>query len=219
MSQTTKFINPHAKLHFHNYPIKAPTIVKDNIGGAEPIDCVFFARVSKDKGIEDLLEAISIIKRKRASISLTVIGGANASYMLYLKNICTKLQIENNVDFIGFVPTQEDIYKYAIKAKLCVLPTYHDIIPGTIIESMYLKLPVVAYAVGGIPELNEKAKTIILVEKSKINQLAECIINLLTQPEKRRTLAENASKYAHERFNNNLVVPDILKAYKTLIQK
>lgn len=219
MSQIAKSLNPHAKLHFHNYPTKVPSITKGNIGGVEPIDCIFFARVCKDKGIEDLLEAISIVKKKLANISLAVIGSAGAKYMLYLKNLCIKLHIDNNVNFIGFLPTQEDIYKYAIKAKICVLPTYHDIIPGTVIESMMMKLPVVAYAVGGIPELNEVDETVVLVSPKNIKKLAEKIINLLNDVKARNLMVETAYTYAKERFDNSRIIPDIMQAYRIILDR
>ena len=66
-----------------------------------------------------------------------------------------------------------DVFKEAIKAKICVLPTYYDVIPGTIIESMFMKIPVVAYAVGGIPTLNDNVETVRLVDKYDINGLAK----------------------------------------------
>ena len=62
------------------------------------------------------------------------------------------------LNLLGFLKSQQDIYEHAIHSRIYVLPTYHDIIPGTIIESMFMKLPGIAYAVGGIPELNEMTK-------------------------------------------------------------
>ena len=50
--------------------------------------------------------------------------------------------------------------KHAINARICVLPTYHDILPGTILESMFMKLPVIAYDVTGLSELNDKGQSV-----------------------------------------------------------
>jgi glycosyltransferase involved in cell wall biosynthesis len=217
MSKIVLGINPSASLHFHNYPVAKPKVLKDNIGKDEPIDCLFFARVCKDKGIEDLLSAIAILKNENPEISLSVIGDTSNSYLSYLKKTCVDLKIENNVKFLGFIETQDEIYSHALKAKMCVLPTHHDIIPGTIIESMYMKLPVVAYAVGGIPELNLKETTLSLVEKHNINQLAERICQLLKNVELRKTLSEKAYVIANERFNN-IVMPNILRAYQDVLK-
>jgi glycosyltransferase involved in cell wall biosynthesis len=218
MSQLVVKINPNAVLHHHGYAIAIPSVVKENIGKNEPIDCLFFARVCKDKGIEDLLEAISKIKKTVPSISLAVIGKADKKYLSELNVLCDKLKIESNVNFVGFLPKQADIYEYALQAKLCVLPTHHDIISGTIIESMFLKLPVVAYAVGGIPELNKMEETVRLVDKGNIEDLAQQITFLLNNKEERKILAEKAYSLAQKRFNkNDLIENDILKAYNLVI--
>jgi glycosyltransferase involved in cell wall biosynthesis len=212
-------INPDANLHFHNYPLSVPSVLKNNIGKTEPVDCLYFARLSKEKGIEDLLKAISIVKKVNSDITVSVIGGANKKYLTYLNSLCSNLNIQENVKFLGFLPTQEDIYKYAFQAKLCVLPTYHDIIPGTIIESMYMKLPVIAYAVGGIPELNLAQETIMLVDKHDISQLAVKIIQLIKDVELRKQLAENAYNYVNKRLDNAKVVNDIINAYKLILNE
>ncbi len=213
MAEIVRALNPNAELHFHDYPVTVPKCMKDNIGGNEPVDCIFFARVSKDKGIEDLLEAISIIKKNRPEVSLMVIGGAPDSYLTLLKNRCAEMDIANNVRFMGFVPSQEDIYRYALDAKLCVLPTYHDAVPGTIIESMFMKLPVVSYAVGGITELNRDKETVFLSEKGNVIKLAGLIDSVLTNSDIRSHFAENAFAFAGNRFKNSSSVSCLLHIY------
>ena len=210
-------MNNSASLHFHNYPLQIPLIAKENIGGDEPVDCLFFARVCKDKGIEDLLDAIAIVKQKIPDVSLHVIGSASWSYLSFLNQKCKLLDIEKNVNFLGFFKTQKDIYKYALKAKVYVITTYHDIIPGTLIESMFIKLPAIAYSVGGIPEINSEEETVKLVEKQNVKLLANAIQTLLESAELRKELAGKAYSWANRRINNGAIVEDILKAYKTIL--
>lgn len=218
MSRIVKEINPTAALHFHNYPMDMPYTHKNNIGGHEPIDCLFFARVEKDKGIEDLLAAMAILKKKKTNISLSVIGGADKNYLNSLMEICERLNIIENITFLGFLPSEEDIYPYIMKAKMCILPTYHDILPGTILLSMFMKLPVVSYNVGGIPELNRDGKTVTLANRGDINQLSVEIWNLLNNDGARAEIAEKAYIYAHKRFDNENVVVDVVKAYQNVLQ-
>ena len=216
MSKATLELNPEAHLHFHDYPYTLPVYLKDN-SIVSTYDIVFFAKVSKDKGIEDLLEALAIVKKIKPDVSLQVIGNSNKSYLKFLKNKLKQLDIESNVKFLGFIETQHELYKQVLHAKICVLPTYHDIIPGTIVESMFMKLPVIAYAVGGIPELNDKGQAIVLVEKNNIQQLSNEIAALLKNESKRNSLAEFAYTYARERFNNSYAVNEILKAYNEIL--
>jgi glycosyltransferase involved in cell wall biosynthesis len=219
MNNVVLDINPNAKLYYHAYPLKIPTVFKNNIGGDEPIDCVFFARVTKDKGIEDLLEAIALIKLKKPKINLHVIGSVTNTYLGFLKNKCINLKIKENVNFVGFMKTQEDIYNYLLKAKVYVIPTYHDVIPGTLLESMYIKLPSVSYAVGGIPDINDKLERIKLVEKLNIKELAHSIISLLDNPVIRKELSDEAFLWVKNKFNNKNIVSELTTAYNCVLTK
>lgn len=205
--------NQYAKIRQINLPIKIPQ-PKDV---KKQFDLVFFARVCKDKGIEDLLQAVSIIKKEKPDISLCVIGGGMLDDW---KSKAKDLNISENVNWAGFLPIQKDVHDMASTARISVLPTYHDIISGTIVESMFLKLPVVAYNVGSIHEINTKEEIISLVEKLDINGLAKTIITLLNVPKLQQEIADKGYARAHEMFNtgNDKIRTDIRNAYSEVIK-
>lgn len=218
MTKTILGINPNANFYFHNYPIMHPSIIKDNIGKDEQYDCIFFARICRDKGIEDLLHAISQIKKGRPTITLLIVGEIANSYYKLISQLIIDLKIQKNIVWKGFLTDQEEIYKYAFQSKICVLPTLHDIIPGTIIESMLMKLPVISYAVGGIPEINETDERIVLVEKGNINSLASKILILLNDIDLRISLSEKAFSYAKAKYDNMNIVHDIINSYEMILK-
>ena len=205
-------LNPDAVLHWHNYPMKP--IIPVNTG--KRFDLVFFARVCKEKGIEDLLYAVSIIKKQKPDISLCVIGEGKLEAF---KKLALYLEIVENVTWAGFLPSQTDVHKLASGARISVLPTYHDIISGTILESMFLKIPVVAYNVGSIHEVNSKDEIIALVEKRNIEKLAETILYLLNDPEICKQRAEKGYIRAVEMFvhDDEEIRHSLLKAYNKVI--
>lgn len=216
MTEMVQRINPNAQLFYHRYGTTKPNYRKENHSSSD-FDIIYFARITKDKGIEDLLKALSLVKKVKEDISLHIIGPVSRSYSNYLNKLVKKLNIQSNIKFLGFMATQEDIYKYAVRAKIYVLPTYYDIIPGTIIESMFMKLPVIAYSVGGIPELNEKGKAVILVEKNNIDQLSIEIFDLLNDQNKRETMAEYAYNVAVNRFDDTNTVNQIINIYNEIL--
>lgn len=215
MAEDIRVFNPEAILHWHHYPIAKP----EPIETAKVYDIVFFARLCRDKGIEDLLEVISLIKKDNPDIRACIIGGNFDKYLTYLKNKASQLGILHNVDWTGHLPTQKDVHKMASKAKLCVLPTYHDIISGTIIESLFLKLPVVAYNVGSIHEVNDNCDIISLVPKGDIISLAKEIMRLLLNPEILNFKSEKGYSRALEMFDNSLIVNDLIESYKSVIHE
>jgi len=126
------------------------------------------------------------------------------------------LNIQDNVEFKGFFASQHDAHKEVIKAKIKVLPTYYDVIPGTILECMYMGLPVIAYAVGAIPELNSERKSIILVERGSITGLSNKIIQLLNDDELRNKITEKGRITAKTNFDNQAIYNDISSIYQKI---
>jgi glycosyltransferase involved in cell wall biosynthesis len=134
-----------------------------------------------------------------------------------LKQKVKDLGLVDNVTFAGFQQKQEDAYNILSNASIYVLPTYHDIIPGTLIEAMFLKIPSITYNVGGIPSLNKEKGGVVLVEKGDIGKLSDSIVLVYTNKAYAISLAENAYSIVSDRFNNDLISPELIKYYENCI--
>jgi glycosyltransferase involved in cell wall biosynthesis len=213
MGEDIKALNNEAVLHWHHYPMQKIIPVEVD----KKFDLVFFARVCKEKGIEDLLQAVSIIKKEKPDISLCVIGGGKLDIW---KEKAKDLRISDNVYWAGFLPTQKDVHNMASTARISILPTYHDIISGTIIESLFLKLPIIAYNVGSIHEVNKNEKIISLVDKFDVDGLAKSILLLLNNVILREEIAEKGYNRANEMFNpgDDIIRTNLLNAYSEVIK-
>ncbi len=213
MGDQIREFNAEARLHWHHYPVNIPEFRQT----PKKYDIVFFARVSKDKGIEDLLRACKIIRNRKPALSVCIVGRATESYRRYLEDEIRNLGLTDNVDWIGFLPDQKDVHALASSARISVLPTYHDIISGTIIESLFLKLPVVSYNVGSIHEVNDKEEIVRLVEKGDIRGMTEQIETLLADESLIQEVGEKGYLRAKEMFNYTEIVQDLVNAYEAVI--
>lgn len=216
MGNEIKQLNFDASLHWHSYVVKISTPL-EQINTSKRYDVVYFARISKSKGIEDLLHSISMIKKTRNDISVLIIGSASSNYLSDLKKLSHKLGIENNLHWAGFLPSQEEVHKAASEARISVLPAYYDIISGTIIESMLLKIPVIAYNVGSIHEVNAKEEILFLIEKNNIQGIADTILQLLNDDKLCKNRSEKGYYRALEILNDDKVISDLLKCYDDVI--
>ena len=124
----------------------------------------------------------------------------------------------NNINFLGFQNSQEDVYEYLYKSKIAILPTYNDNVPGLVIESMLRKVPVVTYKTGGIPDINKLEHNIEIVDQGDIMGLESKVIFLLNNPSYARELSERAFKYALYRWDNEKAMEDIFLAYKGVMK-
>ena len=122
---------PDANFYWHEYFINLPSNDDTKLLDQEKIyDIIFFTRIIKSKGIEDLIIAVSRIKKKYPDIKLAVLGSSQPDYIEYLKTITRKINCHNNVDFKGFIRSQEEVYHILHKTKLFVMPAYVGMFPG-----------------------------------------------------------------------------------------
>jgi glycosyltransferase involved in cell wall biosynthesis len=213
MSEFLQQFNPKARLHWHKYNI----VVNKQEQRSQTYDIVFFARVSEGKGIEDLLKAVAINKNQSKEYTVQVIGAVSDDYLSYLKAMAEDLQIATQITWLGFLETQAEVHKKAMEAKICVLPTKNDIIPGTIVESMLLGIPVIAYAAGSIPELNDDGENVVLVEVNDIENLAYQIRRVLSDEELQKQLSVLGKTKVDQLIDNESVFPSLLKCYNDTI--
>jgi len=215
MKDYIRALNNQAKFFWLQYPYSfsntSPDITKDT-------DLVFFGQVSKNKGIEDLINALGILhKEKNLDVTLKVIGIVSKNYLPSLINLSQNLGIKNNIEFTGFVQTQHELHKIACRSRVCVLPTYNDIYSGTIVESMYLKIPVIAYEIPGLLDLKSKSgNSILFTEKANVKSLAVAIHTLLNNPVLQKEMSENAYLRVKELFKEEDMVLNYLECYKTI---
>ena len=99
-----------------------------------------------------------------------------------------------------------------------VVPSRMESMPWTIKEAFYLKVPVVATTVGGIPEIVEDKVTGILIPPNDSISLLNAINLLLENKEVSRKLVDNAYQYYMNNLTYDKVLPKYIKFYEDLIK-
>lgn len=214
LGEDIKKYSPNVKLYWYFYG--SYEVQPSSKKNEKKYDIVFFARINRDKGILDLIEAINILKTDRPNIKACIIGGNKENeFSQYARDI----GLEKNIEWTGFLDTREEVHQKAQEGLISVLPTYHDINPGTIIESMFLGIPVVSYDIPSNKEINEKGEAIRLVEYKNVSCLASSIADLLDHPEKREELSNKAKERAKEMFapTNEYLQTCLLDGYEACI--
>jgi len=206
--------NPKAITHWVLYSI--PELMPKSL--KKEYDLVYFAQINKTKGIEDTIECLKILKSKFRKVTLCIMGSCSSTYKEYLLKMAEEKGVGDCIVWEGFLPSLNDVHNEAAKAKISILPTHWDIIPGTIIESMQLGLPVVSYKAGSIPELNEDRENVLLSEIGDIEGLANNIIRLLTDYDLYNTIRERGIECIKNRYNNENVFQQHLNCYRDVIE-
>ena len=197
---------------------RAINIAPNNLDTTKEYDFVFFGRLDQSKGIEDLLEALLLVKNYKSDVTLNVIGLAGKKYFYYLKQMSRKLGILNNVTFSGYLPTINDVHKEALKAKYYVLPTRVEGMASSIIECMLLGLPVITCRTGGLPYLNKDGITILMSEPGDVRELAKNMIKIIQSPKLAEELSNKAKEFAIKEFSIEKITDTYLKQFKAIIK-
>jgi glycosyltransferase involved in cell wall biosynthesis len=211
-------INPNCVKFRMPYPTSLPENIYNQPQIEKIYDLSFFGQISKEKGIEDFLEILIRIKKDKPNINAVIIGGGSQSYINFIKNKIKKLGLSNNIHFAGFQKTQTEAFNLLVKSKINVLPTYFDGLPGTIRESMFLKVAVIAYAVGGIPRLNDIKECVKCVPVHDIEALYINVTELLFNFNSRQILVNNAFSIITQNYNNDDISRKLLDIYKFILE-
>ncbi len=123
---------------------------------------------------------------------------------------------------IRFVPYQQDpnkVAQYYQAADLYVHPARAETFPNTVLEALACGTPVVASAVGGIPEQVVEGKTGFLVPVGDAQAMAERIIQLLEDDILKLRMGMQAADVAKKKFDIDRQVTEYLKLYQRIIEE
>ncbi len=144
-------------------------------------ELLFCGRVVQDKGIEELLHAIALMKSGGRLCTLVVAGDSSSQYRSHLGQLATQLGISEQVQFRGFVPFGDALLALYRSADLYVLPSWHEGFPHSIWEAAASGTPIVTTPVGGIPRLLS-SRHVVFAPPRDAGQLVAAIEQLLADP-------------------------------------
>jgi len=194
--------NPDAIIFKMFFPVSKPKNIPEQ---RKKFDFVFFAAViTAKKGIEDTIDALAIVKTFHENVSLNIIGKCNKEYFDYLNSKIGKLNLEENIIFNSYFPMHTDMFNQVKKSRFALLPVKLDVIPGTVLEAIYLNLPVITYKTSGTPYLNKDGEAVLIAEIGDIDALAKHMLSLLSKPEIGDKLLWNAKNILNKEFDNTV---------------
>ena len=115
-------------------------------------------------------------------------------------------------DAVRFLGDQEQVVRLLSVSDLFLMPSAQESFGLAALEAMACEVPVVASAVGGVPELVEDGVTGILCPPDDLTAMANASIRLLTDDKLHQRMAQASRKRAVERFADTKIIP-LYEAY------
>jgi glycosyltransferase involved in cell wall biosynthesis len=165
---------------------------------------LFVGFVRPEKGIEYLLEAVSLLKTD-VKWELEIVGPREfPSYSKKLNDIAAARGIRKHIYWSGYVPNGMPLYEIMRAADLFVLPTLSEGTPHVLVEARANGLPCISTSVGGVPSTVTDGHDALLVPPKNTLALARAIERVVENSELRRALIRNglteARKQTLDRF-------------------
>ena len=124
----------------------------------------------------------------------------------------------NEIRFIPYLKDSRKVARYYQAADIYVHPARADTFPTTILEALACGTPVIASAVGGIPEQIIEGKTGFLIPSGDAQLMAKRIKHMLVDNVYRQQIGRQAADDAVQRFGLDMMADEYLLIYKEILK-
>ena len=210
--------NPLAVTHIISTPIRDEFFgIARRPEAGTGAEVLFVGLVAPEKGIDVLVSAFSRVVAESPRAVLHVVGGYAPGYVeRVLMPQVSRLDLVDRVVVHGQQPAAV-IADRLSRAALLVQPTLMDTAPNVLAEARAAGVPVVASAVGGIPELIDDKVDGLLVPPHSAERLAAAIVALLSDPAAATAMGERGRDRVRRDHRASVQVPKLLAAYRDVL--
>jgi glycosyltransferase involved in cell wall biosynthesis len=171
----------------------------------------FVGRLSSEKAPDAFVRMAWLVANEHPTATFVVIG--NGAMRSELKQMVRAFDIEDRVHFLG---ERHDVRVLLPSLTLLALTSRAEGMPLALMEAMAEGVPVVATAVGGVPELVEHDRSGLLVGPGDVTQMAEYVVALLDDAKRRQTLGQYARSRAEKLWSQHTSATQMARLYRKL---
>jgi len=178
-----------------------------------PSDGVGFccvARLVREKGIWELVEAFHEVKARIPETWLALVG--DGPLLPQLEEWIVTRGLQSSV-FLAGLQEPDQVVNWLNAADVFVLPSHNEGLPNSVLEAMACRLPVVATAVGGIPEAVEDGGAALLVDVGDTGGLAAALQRVALDRELRESMGATGLAVAETKFSWDASAESLLEVY------
>jgi glycosyltransferase involved in cell wall biosynthesis len=202
------FVAPKALL---NVPVDTQTNV---------ITCI--GRLEVRKGVTDLANAIPLVLRRFKAARFRFVGrslpypgtGQDMREML-MRQLAP---VSHAVEFLDGVP-YDQVHRYYAASDICVVPSVWENFPNVCLEAMSAARGVVGSSAGGMAEMIDDGRTGLLVPPRNSKAIADAILTLLREPERRKAIGRAAREHVKSAYAPDVVAPMQEASYERAITR
>ena len=202
---------------YFNRNVNRRTEMRQKLGLNDDLILIFASRWTKNKGIYELLNALSKIQSLTdCSVKLLLLGsGDSTGETPKVMEQIEKLKIEHNVKVVGAVDSKY-LRDYFCASDVFVLPSYLEGLPMVLLEVMSCGLTPIVSKVGGNAELVKNGKNGFLISPHNVNDLTQTILWCINNKDKLQNIGNNAAETVRSNFSIEKMTEEYINEYNKL---
>lgn len=168
----------------------------------------------KVKALEVLLKALNIVvnEKNNKDVKLKIVG--TGDYKDYYQSVCNSLNLNENVEFVGYVENAKIPNILANSDVLCISSTVETFcIP--IVEAFSSGIPVITTDCTGPLEIVDKTNSIV-VPKNNIEEYSDAILKM--KKDYKKYNSKEIKKYAFDRYDKSVICKKIINIFENIIK-
>ena len=193
-----------------------PCALREQVG-IEPDALVigFVGRLTRDKGIPELVEAFDGVLEREPRARLLLVGWMDASEDALDRELRRAIENHPKIIRMGFVADPAPWYR---TMDVAVLPTWREGFPNAVLEASASGVPVITTLVTGARDAVVPEVTGLLVPPGYSEAIREAILQLLNDEPRRRAMGAAARRWVMEHFSEERVMQLTVEFYRSLLQ-
>jgi len=171
------------------------------------------ARMLKDKGVFEFVEAARILKASGVEANFNLVGGIDKGNPSTLTT--SELESWSREGIVNWLGQRDDIARVLSESHIVCLPSYREGLPKSLIEALAAGRPVVTTDVPGCREVVRHQENGLLVEPRNATALAEALRTLIANKELRQQYGATGRVRAENEFSNELITSQTFAVYES----
>jgi glycosyltransferase involved in cell wall biosynthesis len=180
-----------------------------------PLRVVLVARLIREKGIHEAVAAARLVRATRDDVEFILAGETDTESPSGVP--VATLRAWHDEGVVTWLGRVDDVPALLASCQVALLPTYREGLPKSLLEAAACGLPIVATDVTGCREVVLPGINGVLVPPRNPAAIADAVLALAADPERRRRLGRASRCLAEEQFAEEMVVQRTMDLYRRLI--
>lgn len=180
---------------------------------ADEFAFIFIGRIVKDKGMDELAEAMNRLLRMNKKCKLMLVGWFEREQGSITEEHENFFRNNDSVSYVGY---KKDVRPYLAAADALVFPSYREGFPRVVLEAGAMGLPSIVTDINGCNEIIVEGENGVIIPPRDKNSLYEAMLHFIDNPDKTTTMAANARRMIQEKYEHQDVVEALLEMYQGL---